>query len=83
MSENKPMNFGGHNYYADYKYKVKVRQKANGELQIEEIGVSSDEVGGLILTELTLVEDTYKFGREKGLNMLSPYIKGKEPNVLN
>ena len=79
MSEPNTNTFAGHNYKADYKFKTTIAQKANGQLQIKEVSVRSDEYEPLPVTVLDIFIDTYKTGKEKGLDMVSPFIKGHEP----
>ncbi len=65
--------FTGQNYKADYKFKVTQGQKANGELQLKELKVQSDEIEGLLETSFTILEDWYKIGSGKKLRVVSPY----------
>ncbi len=71
--------FAGHNYKADYKFKTTLAQKANGQIQIKEISVRSDELEVLPKTAMDIFIDTYKTGVANGLNMVSPFTKGNEP----
>ena len=43
MPLNNETTFSGHNYKADYKYKVTTGLKANGEVQIKEIRSEGDD----------------------------------------
>ncbi len=78
MSEN---TFSGHNYKADYKFKVTQGQKADGAIQLKEARVMSDEVEGLLDTSFEILENWWKIGKRKNLKIVSPYEKGHEPNV--
>jgi len=71
--------FTGHNYKADYKYKVTSGQKANGEIQMKEIRVEGDEWEPLLEINFNILTDSYKMGKEKHLKMVSPYESGYEP----
>lgn len=79
MSENKDSTFAGHNYKADYKYKVTTGQKADGAIQTKEVRVQGDEYEPLISINLDIIRDTYAMGKERKMKMVSPYEKGFEP----
>ena len=80
-TEEKNNTFAGHNYKADYKYKVTTGEKADGAIQIKEVRVQGDEYEPLITINLDIIMDTYKIGKEKGLKMVSPYEKGHDPTL--
>lgn len=71
--------FAGHNYKADYKYKVTTGEKANGEIQIKEVRVQGDEYEALISINLDIIRDTYAMAKERKMKVVSPYEKGHEP----
>ena len=71
--------FAGHNYKADYKYKVTTGQKADGALQTKEVRVQGEEYEPRITINVDIIMDTYRIGKEKGLKMVSPYEKDHEP----
>ena len=79
MSGNES-TFVGHNYKADYKFKITQRQKANGEIQLEEARVMSDEIEGLLEVSFDLLVDWYNLGKSKNIRVVSPYEKGSEPS---
>ena len=79
MSENKDITFAGHNYKADYKFKITTGQKADGAIQTKEVKTQGDEYEPLIALNLDMHRDTYAMGKERGYNMVSPYVKGREP----
>lgn len=79
MSEEITKTFTGHNFKADYRYKVSQKQKANGEIQLGEVGVRSDELETLFQISFDIVEKWYKAGKQKGIMVVSPYEKGREP----
>jgi len=57
--------FGGHNYKADYRFKLTSGMKANGENQMKELTVRADEKDGLMEIVFELTEDWYKTGKKK------------------
>jgi len=73
--------FVGHNYKADYKYKVTTGQKANGEIQMKEVRCEGDEWEPLLEISFSILLDSYKMGKEKHLKMVTPYENGHEPEV--
>lgn len=73
--------FSGHNYKADYKFKVTQGQKADGSIQLKEARVMSDEVDGLLDTGFEILENWYRIGKGKHMKIVSPYEKGYEPNL--
>ena len=75
----KESTFVGHNYKADYKFKITQGQKANGEIQLKEVRVMGDELEGLIEVSFDVLIGCYKTGKEKHLKMVSPYEDGHEP----
>ncbi len=82
-SEDKTITFAGHNYKADYKYKFKQGQKADGSLQLKEETVMSDEVDGLLEVAFDLLEDWYNKAKIKHIKAVSPYEDGYEPKLTN
>ncbi len=76
---NNESTFVGHNYHADYKYKVTTGQKANGEIQVKEIRVEGDEWEPLLEINFNILVDSYNMGKEKHLKMVSPFESGYEP----
>jgi len=79
MSQSKEITFAGHNYKADYKFKITQGQKANGEVQLKEARVMSDEIDGLIDISFDVLTDWYKAGKEKHIKVVSPYEDGYDP----
>lgn len=75
----KNSTFAGHNYKADYKYKVTTGQKADGALQIKEVRVQGDEWEPLITINLDIIKDTYAMAKERKMKAVSPYEKDHEP----
>lgn len=75
----KETTFAGHNYKADYKFKITQGQKANGEVQLKESRVMSDEIDGLIEVSFNVLTDWYHAGKEKHIKVVSPYEDGYEP----
>jgi hypothetical protein len=73
--------FVGHNYKADYKYKVTSGQKANGEIQMKEIRVEGDEWEPLLEINFSILLDSYAMGKRKHLKRVSPYQSGHEPEI--
>jgi len=71
--------FVGHNYNADYKFKITQGQKANGEVQLKEVRVMSDVLEGLIEVSFDVLGTWYKTGKEKHIKVVSPYEDGYEP----
>jgi hypothetical protein len=81
MTLTNETTFAGHNYKADYKYKVTTGQKANGEIQMKEIRVEGDEWEPLLDINFNILIDSYMIGKQKNLKMVSPFISGHEPEV--
>jgi hypothetical protein len=81
MTLTNETTFAGHNYKADYKYKVTTGQKANGEIQMKEIRVEGDEWESLLEINFSILVDSYMMGKEKHLKMVSPFVSGHEPEV--
>jgi len=81
MTLTNETTFAGHNYKADYKYKVTTGQKANGEIQTKEIRVEGDEWEPLLEISFNILIDAYTMGKQKNLKMVSPFVSGHEPNV--
>lgn len=81
MENGKETTFAGHNYKADYKYKVTSGQKANGENQLKEVRVEGDEWEPLIGIIFDIGITWYKVGKGKHLKMVSPFEKGHEPEI--
>lgn len=69
------MSFEGRNYHSEYEYKVKLGEKANGEIQIKEITVASNNVEQLTEIAFKLLIDTHTTGKNKGLKMVNPFIE--------
>ena len=78
-NQGKETTFMGHNYKADYKFKITQGQKANGEVQLKEARVMSDEIEGLIEVSFSVLVDWYKAGKEKHIKVVSPYEDDHEP----
>lgn len=71
----------GRNFKNDYKFKIKLGQKAtNGQIQLKELTVASDDQTNLIDIALNLLIDQYKVCKNKKLKVLSPFIDGYEPS---
>ena len=82
MSENlKETKFGGHNYYADYKFTLATGMKADGSNQLKEAKLRSNEKEGLIETMFDLIEDWVAVGKRRHLKMVNPYEDGYEPKL--
>ena len=81
MSGNESSTFAGHNYKADYKYKVTMGQKADGSVQLKEIRVQGDEWEPLVGLTFDILGNTYATGKKKHLKMVSPYENGHEPEL--
>ncbi len=79
MAQDPSSTFTGHNFKSDYKFKVTQRQKANGEIQLEELSVRADEKEVVLETAFELLKKWYILGREKNIRLVSPYEKGYEP----
>ena len=79
MLGDKETQFAGHNYKADYKYKVTTGEKADGAIQIKEVRVQGDEYEALIGINLDIIRDVYAMAKERGMKVVSPYEKGHEP----
>ena len=73
MPLNNETTFSGHNYKADYKYKVTTGLKANGE--------EGDDWEPLLEINFSILLDSYEMGKKKHLKMVSPYEKDHEPEV--
>jgi len=80
-TEEKVSSFGGHNYKADFRFKLTSGMKANGENQLKELTVRSDESEGLMEQLLDIQENWYKAGKKRHLKMVSPYEDGHEPTI--
>ena len=80
MALTNETTFSGHNYKADYKYKVTTGLKANGEVQIKEIRSEGDDWEPLLEINFSILLDSYEMGKRKHLKMVTPYntyqIKG-------
>ncbi len=81
MSGENNTQFAGHNYKADYKYKVTTGEKADGAIQIKEVRVQGDEYEALISINLDIIRDTYAMAKSRGMKVVSPYEAGHEPTV--
>ena len=81
MALTNETTFSGHNYNADYKYKVTTGLKANGEVQIKEIRSEGDDWEPLLEINFSILLDSYEMGKRKHLKMVSPYENGHEPEV--
>mgnify|MGYP001181888478 FL=1 len=81
MPLNNETTFSGHNYKADYKYKVTTGLKANGEVQIKEIRSEGEDWEPLLEINFSILLDSYEMGKRKHLKMVSPYEKDHEPEV--
>ena len=79
MSGDNGTQFAGHNYKADYKYKVTTGEKADGAIQIKEVRVQGDEYEPLITINLDIIKDTYALAKSRGMKVVSPYEKDHEP----
>jgi len=79
--KNGSTTFTGHNYYADYKFKLTSGMKADGSNQLKEATLRSNEKDGLIDTQFDLLEDWYATGKKRHLKMVSPYEDGHEPKL--
>jgi len=79
LEEEKTSTFAGHNYKADYKYKVTTGQKADGAVQTKEVRVQGDEYEPLITINVDIIEKTYAILKEKHMKRVSPYEAGHEP----
>ena len=75
------VTFAGHNYYADYKFKLTSGMKADGSNQLKEATLRSNEIEGLIDTLFDLKADWYATGKKKHFKMVSPYEDGYEPKL--
>lgn len=81
MSGENNTQFAGHNYKADYKYKVTTGEKADGSIQIKEVKVQGDEYEALISINLDIIRDTYAMAKSRKMKVVSPYEAGHEPAV--
>jgi hypothetical protein len=81
MPLNNETTFSGHNYKADYKYKVTTGLKANGEVQIKEIRSEGDDWEPLLEINFSILLDSYEMGKKKHLKMVSPYENDHEPEI--
>ena len=71
----KESTFYTQNHKAEYKNKITVAEKANGEVQIKEVSTRSDILEGLPETVIKAFIDTYDTGIANKLRMVSPYAK--------
>jgi hypothetical protein len=78
---NDTNTFSGHNYKADYKYKLTTGQKADGSLQLKEERIEGDEWEPLLEITFSIMADWYAMGKRKHLKMVSPYEQDHEPEV--
>ncbi|KKN08639.1 hypothetical protein LCGC14_1054800 [marine sediment metagenome] len=79
MSEES--TFGGHNYHADYRFKLTSGMKADGSSQLKELTVRSDVREGLIDIIFEIKKDWYITGKKKHFKMVSPWEDGYEPTI--
>lgn len=77
--DEKEQKFTYHNFYADYQYTAAYKQKANGEVQLGELKVKLNDENQLVDKTFDTMIKLYKTGKSKGLKMLSPFEKGREP----
>jgi len=77
MSEEK--KFVGNNFYLDYIFSLTQRQKANGEIQVEEIKVRGNEKDTVLEATFDILAKWYIIGKKKNIRVLSPYESGHEP----
>ena len=75
------ITFTGHNYYADYMFKLTSGMKADGSNQLKEATLRSNTRDGLIETMFDIEEDWYATGKKRHLKMVSPYEDGYEPKL--
>ena len=71
----KETTFYTQNHKAEYKNKITVAEKANGEVQIKEVSTRSDVLEGLPEIAIKAFIDTYNTGITNGLRMVNPYAK--------
>lgn len=81
MTDGKESIFAGHNYKADYKYKIITGQKADGSSQLKEERMEGDEWEPLLGIGLKILEDWYALYKSKHIKVVSPYEKGFDPTV--
>ena len=79
MSTDQTKTFAGHNYKADYKFKITTGQKADGSIQLKEQRIEGDEWEPLLEIGLKQLKDWYKLYKSQGIKVVSPYEKDHEP----
>jgi len=79
MFEENTKTFTGHNFKADYRFTIKQHQKANGEIQLEELTVRAEDENTLINTSFDRMIQWWKVGKEKRVKLVSPFEAGYEP----
>jgi len=75
MPPGETASFAGHNYKNDYRYKIGLKQKADGKVQLDTLTVRSDTVDGLVDSVVNLFEDIIGAVEKKGYVMVKMRVE--------